>query len=324
MIDLLVNDDTFQLAMLLPNINLIHQFSYLKKQQHWFKQEINLFKSLYKKYDLSISLTASDRSVIYALLAGRSSISVVEKDNQKSWWKKKFLTRYYYYSSDQNILVQNLTPLRILNIDFKYLLNPIYPKEKDITNTKEKLKNMGIIDFVIFHPSAQYEYKVLPRKLRNEIIISLSKLGVKIIVTGGKNEIDIMIKNETPLLNNVINLIGKTSLGEYIALSELSLGYIGMDTLNMHIAAAQNKRIFALFGPTKIAMWAPWSNQIQQSTSINANVQTYGNITIFQSTIPCKVCGEVGCGSVHGSDDFKFKINSEILINKVSNWYLNV
>ena len=49
----------------------------------------------------------------------------------------------------------------------------------------------------------------------------------------------------------------------YFALSELSLAYIGMDTLNMHIAAAQNKRIFAIFGPTNLTMWSPWSNELK-------------------------------------------------------------
>ena len=53
--------------------------------------------SLFKKYDLSINLTASDRSVIYALLAGKKSISAVDKDNKKSWWKKSLLTYHYFF-----------------------------------------------------------------------------------------------------------------------------------------------------------------------------------------------------------------------------------
>ena len=51
-IDLLVNDDTYPLAKLLPNINYIHQFSYSKNRDNRFKQEKNLVMSLYKKYSL--------------------------------------------------------------------------------------------------------------------------------------------------------------------------------------------------------------------------------------------------------------------------------
>ena len=57
----------------------------------------------YKKYDLSINLTASDRSIFYALMAGKKSISAVENDNRKSWWKKIFLTHYYYFDKLKNI-----------------------------------------------------------------------------------------------------------------------------------------------------------------------------------------------------------------------------
>ena len=93
-IDLLVNDDTYSIASLLPFINKIYTFSYKKKSNgRWF-QEKEIFKQLFRKYDLSINLTSSDRSVIYALIAGKKTISVVAKDIKKSWWKKLFLTHY--------------------------------------------------------------------------------------------------------------------------------------------------------------------------------------------------------------------------------------
>jgi heptosyltransferase-3 len=38
-IDLLVNDDTYSLAKLLPHINFIHQFSYNKKRENRWQQE---------------------------------------------------------------------------------------------------------------------------------------------------------------------------------------------------------------------------------------------------------------------------------------------
>ena len=76
-IDLLVNDDTLPLAKLLPHVNFIRQFSYQKKQDNRWQQERDLIKSIFRKYDLSINLTASDRSVFYALFAGKTSISAI-------------------------------------------------------------------------------------------------------------------------------------------------------------------------------------------------------------------------------------------------------
>ena len=124
-------------------------------------------------------------------------------------------------------------------------------------SVQNRLKKLNISKFLIFHPSAQYHYKIYSQNLRNELLNLLSQLNISIIVTGGNNEIDLTIKKTLPILDNVFNWIGQTSIEEYVALSEISQGYIGMDTLNMHIAAAQNKRVFAIFGPTILSMWSP-------------------------------------------------------------------
>ena len=115
-IDILVNDDTIQIAKLIPHIKNIHEFSYLKKKQNNWHQEKILLKKIFKKYDLSINLTSSDRSVLYAILAGRKSISAVEENHRKSWWKKLFLSHFYFFDTSQHILVNNLKPLGFLQI----------------------------------------------------------------------------------------------------------------------------------------------------------------------------------------------------------------
>ena len=184
-IDLLINEDTLPVAKLFPDINYIHTFSYSKKQNHRFKQEKRLFFKLFKKYDLSINLTASDRSVFYAILFGKRSISAIESDKNKSWWKKFFLSGYYYYDSSKHILLNNLEPLNLLNIDHENIQEKITSEKHLISEIKEKLKMNKIENFLIFHPTAQYEYKVYPKKLRDSLLKLLNTLQMPIIVTGG-------------------------------------------------------------------------------------------------------------------------------------------
>ena len=124
-IDLLVNDDTLAIAKLLPHIKCIHTFSYNKKNNNQLSQEINIVKSIYKKYDLSINLTASDRSVIYALISGKKSISAIEDNVKKSWWKKLFLTNYYFFDKSSHILINNLQPLNLLDIKHENIQSKI-------------------------------------------------------------------------------------------------------------------------------------------------------------------------------------------------------
>ena len=321
-IDLLVNDDTVEVAKLLPHINFIHTFSYSKKKNNRFKQEKKLVVSLYKKYDLSINLTASDRSVIYALLAGKKSISAIEKEKNKSWWKKLLLNNYYYFDTSKHILLNNLTSLKILKIKYDFQQKPINLFIEDFSNIKGILNEKGIDRFIVFHPSAQYNFNIYPKNLRDKLLSLLNTLEIPIIVTGGSSEIDLKIKNEIPDLINIYNFIGETTLKDYLILSELSTAYIGMDTLNMHIAASQNKRIFAIFGSTKISMWSPWSNELETSALVNKSMQTYGKNTVFQSSLVCEICGLIGCGNSHGKNEFDFIINPEEIFNEVKHWLI--
>ena len=323
-IDLLVNDDTSPVARLLSNINFIHTFSYKKKRENRWQQEKNIIASIFRKYDLSINLTASDRSVLYAFFASKNSISAIEKDNNKSWWKKSLLTHHYFFDTTKHILLNNLEPLNFLKIKHTRTLGELKVSEAAIASVKNKLDKKGIKDFVIFHPSAQYNYKIYPQHLRNKLLAQLSGLDIGVMITGNNNQIDTAIKKQLPALSHVFDLIGETTLEEYFALSKLSLAYIGMDTLNMHIAAVQNKRIFAIFGPTNLTMWSPWSNELKTSATKDTPMQTYGNITLFQANMPCVACGNAGCDNKHGKSECLDHISSEVVFKEVKNWYQNV
>ena len=322
-IDILVNDDTFAIAKLLPHVNFIHQFSYQKKRNNRWQQEKILVKSIFKKYDLSINLTASDRSIFYALFAGKKSISAIAKNHESSWWKKLLLSHYYYFDTTKHILLNNLQSLDILKINHNNIQQSPSISDSVIAKIKNKLDGEGVKDFIIFHPSAQYNYKIYPRHLRDELLTKLNTLGLPILVTGCNNQIDTEIKATIPNLNNIFNWIGETTLEEYFALSQLSLVYIGMDTLNMHIAAGQNKRIFAIYGPTKLSMWSPWSNKSQQCASEDRPIQTYDNITIFQADMPCVACNKAGCDDRHGKSDCLDHIDPKAIFNEVKDWHQN-
>ena len=320
-IDLLVNDDTLPIARLLPKVNSILTFSYKKKRDERWMQEKKIIQKIYRKYDLSINLTASDRSVIYSLLSSKKSISAIEKKPQKSWWKKILLTHYYFFDIDQHILVNNLKALNLLNIN--KVINNDFPKvSEEITNkVKLLLEREKISQFIIFHPSAQYNFKIYPKHLRDELLEKLNSLDIPIIISGSNNKVDLEIKKDLPKLKNLYDFIGKLTLEEYFALSQLSISYIGMDTLNMHIASVQNKQIFAIFGPTNLSMWSPWSNDQNAATKENIPLQKYGKVTIFQSSMPCVACGKAGCNDNNGRSECLFTIKPEDIFSEIKKSY---
>ena len=322
-IDLLVNDDTLGIANALQPIRQILVYSYQWKKLPWrerLQKTLGLMRSLFRRYDLAISLTATDSSVLYALLAARRAISTIEAEPRKNWWKKRLLTGYYLPDSARHTLLNNLEPLRLLGITVGQIVPTVHHSALSKAAVLAKLQADTLGKFIIFHPSAQYGYKVYPEALRHTLLQQLSRLGIPIVVTGAKTALDLQIKATLPVLANVYDWIGETSLDEYIALSDLSLAYVGSDTLNMHIAAAQNKRVFAIFGPTLLGVWSPWSNALQCNATRSQPQQTYGNISVFQADMPCVPCGQMGCDNAHGRSECLQRIDPGVIFAAVSAW----
>lgn len=322
-IDLLVNDDTLGIARALQPVRQIHVYSYQwKKLPKWQRlgQVLGLMRQLFRRYDLAISLTATDSSVLYARLSARHAISTIDAEPRKNWWKRRLLTGYYVADPARHTLLNNLEPLRLLGIPVGSIVPSVHHSQASQTAVLAKLQAQNIKRFIIFHPSAQYGYKVYPEHLRHALLQQLSGLGIPIVVTGAKTAVDLQIKASLPVLANVYDWIGETSLDEVIALSDLALAYVGGDTLNMHIAAAQNKRVFAIFGPTLLGVWSPWSNALQCNASRSQPQQTYGNITVFQADMPCVPCGQAGCDNQHGNSECLQRIAPGLIFSAVQTW----
>ena len=315
-IDILVNDDTIQIAKLIKNIRKVLTFSYEEKNINQFQQEKTIVKKIFRKYGLCINLTTSDRGALYSLIASKKSISAVEIDFRKSWWQKLFLKRTYVFDRNTHILINNLKSAQILNLDYEEKVEAIEPTQ-GLLSSMRNLLGKTTKKFIIFHPSAQYYYKVYPEKNRLKLLDLLSSLDVYLVITGGSSEIDMKISKSIPIQENIINLIGKTTIEEYNALSYLSIGYIGMDTLNMHIAASQNKKIFAIYGPTNTDMWAPWSNVKGRCDRLPKEVKQYGNITLFQAKLNCVPCGNMGCDNNFGKSDCLNLIKPTVIFKEV-------
>lgn len=319
-IDLLVFRNTLETAEALHQAGHIYVHDYDGKKQgkvYYLLQQLRLLCTLFKQYDLSISLTASDRSNFYAFLSGRRSIGAYDSDFQTSWWKRLLLTQSYLFDQNDHIVRNNVQPLRLLGISPEHISVKCLPSAEARKKAANLLNDRNIREFLIFHPSTQYEYKVYPRELRNQLLEHLNSLGIPVIITGGKTPLDQRISSEIPPLENIYNLIGKTSIEEYMALAHFALAYIGMDTLNMHIAASQDIRIFAIFGPTLIHRWSPWSNMAGTAASGSKPVQHYGNVTVFQADMKCVPCGLQGCLDDFGRSECLYRISPTLIFEEV-------
>ncbi len=111
-------------------------------------------------------------------MASKYAISAVEGNKRKSWWKNLLLKCSYNFDTNKHILLNNLEPLNCLDIKASKR-QPVPTVSQVVSATvKNRLTKLNISKFLIFHPSAQYNYKIYSQNLRNELLNLLNQLNL--------------------------------------------------------------------------------------------------------------------------------------------------
>ncbi len=149
------------------------------------------------------------------------------------------------------------------NVD---LSSPKFPKKKNISNEilkvsgeKRKDKWIGIAPF------AQYESKVYPQDLMQQVIDDLaSDTKNKIFLFGGGNKEIEILNTFAKRKENVINVAGKLNLPQELELISNLDVMLSMDSGNAHIAAMLGTKVITLWGATHpFAGFAPFNQPIE-------------------------------------------------------------
>lgn len=106
---------------------------------------------------------------------------------------------------------------------------------------------------VAINPCATWETKLWDNDKFAEVADALLKKGISVVFTGSKADRSEIENIFASMQTKAVNLAGKTSLKILAALYQKADVVISTDTGPMHVAAAVNTPVVALFGPT-----APW------------------------------------------------------------------
>jgi heptosyltransferase-2 len=85
--------------------------------------------------------------------------------------------------------------------------------------------------------------------------------GARIVIFGGPGETNIAADIEKHLKDNCLNLAGKTGMRELMSLIRRCNFFITNDSGPMHIAAAFDIPLVAVFGPTDHATTSPFTEK---------------------------------------------------------------
>lgn len=267
----------------IPNLTF---FAFNEKVKHkGFLGLVRLFRELHSlKIDAFLDLHNVLRSQVVRTLFKLSGKQVVAVDKGRAG--KKALTRL------ENKVFKPLTTMferhRQVFEELGFTLdlsNPIFPEKAVLSDEILKIIGNPSKKLIGIAPFAQYESKVYPLDLMQEVI---SKLAVNqdqtiLLFGGGKNEKDLLDGFAKPF-GNVINIAGKIKFTQELQLISNLDVMLSMDSGNAHIAAMLGVKVITLWGATHpYAGFSPFNQPIENALVADRNLfpklptSVYGN-----------------------------------------------
>ena len=134
---------------------------------------------------------------------------------------------------------------------------------------RQKLAQQGWTgqDYVLLHPGSRWFFKCWPSENTAQIVQRLIDGGRAVVLTAAPDAREHAVleavrrqvgpSEDAPLFV----LDGTLNLRELAAAIEGAELFVGVDSVPMHIAAALDKPQVALFGPTRLENWRPYSDR---------------------------------------------------------------
>jgi heptosyltransferase-1 len=252
----------------------------------------------FEKYDVVVDLQGLFKSGILAFLSrGRRKIGF-HGTRELSWI---FLNeRLPAYNPERHAAMRYLDVAEYLGANVKKprVFFPVH--EKAAEEARHLLVEAGK-PLVAVNPGAKWPTKLWPERYWAELCrILTDDLGISVVLTGSPDEAPVnkRIADSAP---GIIDLTGKTKLKVLAEIFRQCDLVISPDTGPMHLAAAVETPVMALFGPT-----APW------------RTGPFGpGHMVLRTGDKCSPCFKKSCPDVKCMNDLKPKVVAEIVNGKL-------
>lgn len=244
--------------------------------RNWKKQgvrrhlahEYQLIKTVRQRhYDLVINLADQWRSAIISLLSGAPTrIGFDFGKRQSVLWRRAHTHRVSTAEHKRmHTVEQNLSILQPLGLDISDRRSAMYYSAADAEHRQRVLAAKGISgDYLVIQPTSRWRYKCWDDDKMAALMDALHDNGLPVVLTAAPDKHELaMIDNIVKLCQRArpISLAGELTLPQLAAVIDNARLFIGVDSAPMHMAAALDTPCVALFGPTKLQYWRPWSER---------------------------------------------------------------
>ncbi|MEZ4838115.1 glycosyltransferase family 9 protein [Flavobacterium sp.] len=289
----------------IPNVNFFAVD--LQKRHKGFLGLLRLFSDLKKlNIDAVADLHNVLRSKVVRSLFALSGKKVAFTDKGRA--EKKALTSLInkVFKPIKPMVKRHLETFEKLGFSID-LINPQFPDKAILSDEILKITGIKNQNWVGIAPFAQYQRKVYPLDLMQQVIDELAQnTSLKIFLFGGGNE---EIKQLNQLQNNHLNVVviaGKIKFKQELDLISNLDVMLSMDSGNAHIAAMLGVKVITLWGATHpFAGFSPFNQPIENCitadrekysllpTSIYGNKKVEGYEEVMRTIEPEKVVFQV-------------------------------
>ncbi len=257
-----------------------------------------LIRSLWRRYDLAVSVLAGDRPTFHAWVAGRYRMGTLLPDH-KSWWKRRLLDEWIPFDNlNTHTVAMNLRLLASLKIE-PFGTPVVSWGRKDEESIHGLVPGMnGSQRYAVLHVSPKFAYKTWTAAGWVALGRWLTDHGMTVVVTGGVSDQQASCEQVIQGLRGAVNLVGRVTLPALGYLLSRAAVYVGTDTAVSHMAAAVGTPTVALFGPSNPVKWGPWPKDFPvtaQSPWKTHGSQRLGNVYLLQGEGDCVPCLGEGC-----------------------------
>ncbi|MHB1951029.1 MAG: glycosyltransferase family 9 protein [Acidiferrobacteraceae bacterium] len=266
-------------------------------------EHLALLRSIFRRYDLALSLLCGDRPVLYARLAARHALAPTPS-GAKHWWKRALLTDSVPFDGQGlHTVLMNLSLATRLGVPARAEV-ALHWNDEDRAAVTTCLPFPVTTPFVVLHPVPRFAYKAWHESGWRDVAKWVASSGFRVVVSGGGNDQERALADALAAsVPDSVSLAGRLSLGATACLISHARGYVGPDTVVTHIAAASGIPTVALFGPSSPGVWGPWpARQGLTNPYRLRGTQRVHNVLLIQGEGGCVPCLKEGCAQRIDSD----------------------
>jgi heptosyltransferase I len=208
-------------------------------------------------HDIAIDLQGAIRSAVLARWSGARVVYGAAQPREAAaslWYTRRVVARGTHVIEQNLSLVEAVThaKMEVPSVDLPHHLQSDNQIDRRV---KEAAKG----GFAILNPGAGWGAKRWPAERYGLVARGLAQQGVRSVVNYGPGEEELAHEVEAASEGAATTI--KTSISELIALTRRAKLFIGGDTGPLHLAAALQIPVVAIFGPTDPARNGPYGTR---------------------------------------------------------------